>query len=371
MPGRMAALERTAVGFDVLERATTHPRCLDRSHFRCRGVARALLEEALALSENENPVAAFGLALIEFDESLRRARNLKPSRVVDDGLQDGHGRFTAAIRSGFVRGTMLNREFIDRLTLLKVDGIAFDDSLHTLVTNFRCAMSSYRRADWAGCSNRLEDIDSYPASLRRYLEAARFEARLHMAGTDRERRAILDDIEARLRELDDPAVPTDYKVRNTWLLRRVLARQACLRPGLMEPARFALLARRIIDHAPSDMTTRLEAMIEVAGCIDDADLPAHEKIDEIATGLSSGSPQQSLLRLELALAMYFVRTDDLDTAIEHAERSLELPYAGRYVQSSAAFSRLMDSPRHKDRFVITYLNRAELLELEDCDILSY
>ena len=146
------------------------------------------------------------------------------------------------------------------------------------------------------------------------------------------------------------------------MLSHVVIRHTCINPGLIDPDKFARIARKLTDNAPHPPLRR-EAQIDTAGCINSNAPPQVFNLIN-AADLSN--------REHFAFARFFVRTGDFEKAINHIKSSLQLPYAGSYIRNAADFRPLMDSG-HSD--VVLDLLFSEAAEREnghqDCKVLEF
>ena len=134
--------------------------------------------------------------------------------------------------------------------------------------------------------------------------------------------------------------------------------------------RFEALVTAVMDDAP-DFHTRQEVMIEAAECDHNIAYPARIDIEKIARNLEGLAEENARHRQELALAKYYVRTENFDVAVAHAKRALPLPYTGAYVRNSPAFRPLMSSPGHKRDFIVASFNVPVPQGVDSCRKLEF
>lgn len=350
-PTRMSALEATSEGISILELGPAHRDCRQITKAACLETAQRVFERAIDQSREgtaNNASAAMGLGLIEIAKALSGARDLRPDREIEQHLQSANRWITQARRSQFLRLEMARLSVTDRFDILNIDELKLDEGLFELVENYHCSLVRHRRADWHGCLERMGDLELYPAPVRPYLEAARFEARLHLAPDLETRVAILDSVSDVL-WAPGVGLKNDQDLRR-WLLQRVALRHVCLHPEDMVLEKFKRLVDAVIDDAPSEHD-HYEVTIEAAACDHAVDFPASSEVEKIINHLGSLSAEEGRYRLELALAKYYVRVNDLDAAVARVKQALELPYAGSFVRNSPAFRPLMSSRHHKRDFI--------------------
>ena len=181
-PAHMDALINTDMGLGILRKGTSHVACRGLQFEECKHKAREALETALSDRFGKltvNPTAAMGLALLELSDAMRDARELIPARQVEARFLIADRLMKEARVDKYIRRLLSDHQFVDGLVLLGMNGVVVDDSLYDVLKSFRCALQSYRRANWQDCISRLGDINSYPAPVKPYLEAAQLEAKIN------------------------------------------------------------------------------------------------------------------------------------------------------------------------------------------------
>jgi hypothetical protein len=367
IPTRMSALEKTAMGIEILEDGTSHPTCQTREVPDCRDEARKFLEEALDEKkggETDNPVAAFALSLIATQEGLDAASALSTDTIVEAKLQLAERLMKRAQKIAFLNGKLGAPGFAKRFQALQLGGQALDENFYRNVGQFVCALDAYRQADWAGCLDKIGELQSYPSPLRPYLEAAKFYAALMHAASQEERGSILADIRQRLATLDaDASLSPERRRSLKWPLQRVIVLVACVHNEIASEGGDD--AEMFLADAPDEEARRI-AKVEVAGCRIGTAVIERDVVEELDQVVDTLEDAPSRHRLELALAKYYVRVGQFDDALALLKNAIELPYVGPYVRSAPEFAAFMESGGPADAFVDAYLRIRPTLRRQQC-----
>ncbi len=366
VPGRMKALEDTATGIEILQDGTGHPTCQSLSAAECLLEARGRFERALDEKQGgvrNNPLAAFGLALIATQEGFSNAATLKPDRAVEAKLQRASRLMKRARKSRFLREQLARSEFASQFDALQLGGLVLDKTFFDDVGKFVCTLESFRLGDWRGCLDQVGDIDAYPEPLKPYLEAATFYAELMELETAEERAASIMRVRQRIVAIDsDVQLRLREKSRRKWPLQRVLVLNACIYPESTSEEVFRADADNFVDSAP-DLDARRIAQVEVAGCrVGDMVMP-DDNLPDVDQLVNSLDDEEARRRLELALAKYYVRVGDHASALTLLRNAIRLPHVGPYVRSAPEFEAFMES-EHAEDFIVAYFKvRPHLEEL--------
>ena len=371
VPDRMAALKAAADGIEILQAGTSHPECQRLSPVQCLQEARSLFERAIDEKRGgvrDNPVAAFGLSLVATQQGLDAASALRPDREVEAKLQEAERLMRRALTgSGFLREKLADGAFTGGLGALQLQGLVLDEEFYKTVGRFVCSLDSYRQGDWEGCLGEIGTVEDYPAPLRRYLEAARSYASLmHFEGSD-ERRATIEEIRQRLAEIDDDAnLRAREKRVHKWPFLRVLVLNACIHPEDITAEAFLVDAKDYVNNAP-DFDARWIAKVDIAGCRIGEVVAPDDVVPSVGELVDALNDDEARHRLELALAKYYVRNGDFDSALPLLKNAIRLPYVGPYVRSAPEFQAFMASGQPADEFVDAYYALLpELGDQEEC-----
>ncbi len=371
-PENMSSLEATAVGMAILKMGESHPKCTAvAKREECRKRAEEAFLDAIASRLNDNvsnSPAALGLALIELDKSFSGSQSHQHAEKIETSLKKAHRWLKAARQSWYLRESIQDTSALNQFGLLKIEGVALDESLYDLVERYICALHSYRRADWQGCIDKIGDPKTYPLPIRPYIEAANLEARLHLATDPRLRVEILKGVESII--FAKPSRFSAEKNLRQLLYQRVAARYMCMNPDDFDARQFEEISRAIIVN-PLVSKGLSEVILEVSDCYPNASLPFRLDLENIKSEINGTSTGVSVHRIQLELAKYFVRVNDLDNALVHAKKALPLPYAGTFIQNSPAFKPLMKSDDHGWKLIRAHLSQEDQIVFEACHQLVF
>ena len=166
-PKTMAELKTAATGMEILKLGTTHADCLDRGSTSCIDLARSALKASVNHEKRLNPVAAYGLALVELHDALRAAKKLEPDLTIEHHLNNAREYTSRAAQSSFLSAAMKDGSHGNFTSLLELPDVVTPDALFELAQRFACGLAEYRRARWKNCISKIGKLSAFPESLRR------------------------------------------------------------------------------------------------------------------------------------------------------------------------------------------------------------
>jgi hypothetical protein len=221
------SLDAAAEGLEILERGTSHPRCVTLNAQACRKSAQDLFIQAQT-RDPENPYALLGLGLLKMREALTMARGGERIFAVLRVLTETGNYLGAARASTAVREFLDGQRNLAKFGFLDIASFRITSKFIESIPNSSRAYHAFVAAQYArqlDYSTRIEDI---PEELVSYLKGVEYEARLVLADSEEDARSLLDELN-KLR----------VQAPDVWIYNITYAAHAC-RLKLYERARPAI-----------------------------------------------------------------------------------------------------------------------------------
>ena len=359
-PENMTDLKRIATGMKFLRHNRAHPDCPNPDDCLTRAY-RHLNDRGRSTStgtSDHNPVAAYGLALIALHGATKAARRLDSALVVENHLRNAYKFTTIANQSAFLRE---NRQVATTFrNAVRTGGLVPGRSLVSTLSQFSCAMASYRRGQWHECLSVLRRLTQLPPILEPYVDAAKFDSRLNAAPDSRFAIAI-DELRS---ELD--RATNDKRVRHTYMLGRVLIQHVCNRGTLVSDAEFeSLVQNTLAASRQGDRFAYLELVVLAADCRSPSSVwKSLTFLEDFEASAEGDEVKQA--GVDLILAGYYSRRMQLTKALEHATWALILPWTADHIATVPTFNNFVRNNIYYRDFLANKSTSSPMEDMEWC-----
>ena len=303
-------------GFSILQRGTSHPRCVSVSPDECRKLARDLFAEALR-RDPTNRYAHLGMGLLKLRDVLQAARTGGRVLAVLRALSEPGNHLGAARGDSTVLAAFLDRQnSVMQFSLLELPPFPITSNFVASISNAARAYQAFVAADYEKQLGHSKRAD-LPGDLKSYLKGFEYEARLVLAETEEAALPLLEELAGLIK--DKPSV---------WIYNIVYASHSC-RYKRFEPAREAL-ARALDIVATTSTPLFWDTHVWQAACLakDEREAEAVSKIAAVLRYLDRVPENERLSReiqtIYLDLGYYFAGTKDYRAAKEFFLKAVEV-----------------------------------------------
>lgn len=311
-----ASLEASSEGILILQRGTSHPRCVSVSPDECRKLARDLFAEALR-RDPTNRYAHLGMGLLKLRDVLQAARTGGRVLAVLRALSEPGNHLGAARGDSTVLAAFLDRQnSVMQFSLLELPPFPITSNFVASISNAARAYQAFVAADYEKQLGHSKRAD-LPGDLKSYLKGFEYEARLVLAETEEAALPLLEELAGLIK--DKPSV---------WIYNIVYASHSC-RYKRFEPAREAL-ARALDIVATTSTPLFWDTHVWQAACLakDEREAEAVSKIAAVLRYLDRVPENERLSReiqtIYLDLGYYFAGTKDYRAAKEFFLKAVEV-----------------------------------------------
>lgn len=349
-PETMSALRSAANGISILMAGSIHQACIDRARSYCLELATDELRKSTNITKpNEstyNPVAAYGLALLQIANAVQSASQGDSALTVVYHLRKAELWTQRALTSDFLEEKMKHMEFSTLFSnSVELAGLRPSEEFLHLVPHFSCALLEHWRANWSTCIDMLNNLGKMPELLDVYLEAARWESELNLGTKTLQNSGVHDYLENSGNSINSP-IP--------FQIHLVSIKEACHRTGQVSDGEFSKRVDALLDNVPQgNAIATTEAVIRSSGCRSDQEMPTVNLLSDAISHVHELASVNSLEhgRLMLVLSEYYARIDSLDMALETLIEALHLPWTRDFLMNSPVLANITEDAAHKQKLI--------------------